>query len=232
VINGTDSVWKPIDCGVSQGSVLGPILFNIFINDMEITLSKFADTKFGGVADTPEGSAAIQQGQTESWTERNLIKFNKKKCRVLYMGRKNCLNLYRLGDHLLEGSSTEKNVGVLLNNRLATSHQCALVARKANGILGCIKKSMDSRPREVIFPLYSAIVKSYPEYSDQFQALQFKKDRSFLTRVQWRATKIRLLETLQYKKRLRDLGLFSLEKRRLREHLIHTLILYGWEPSG
>jgi len=142
------------------------------------------------------------------------------------------LHQYRIGNDLLKMCSAVEDLRVLVDNKLTISQQCAVVAKKANGILGCIKKSMDSRPREVIFPLYSAIVKSYPEYSDQFQALQFKKDRSFLTRVQWRATKIRLLETLQYKKRLRDLGLFSLEKRRLREHLIHTLILYGWEPSG
>jgi len=103
VISNAASSGRPVTSGVSQGSVLSAVFFNFFINDLdeelECTLSKFADdTKPGGVVDTPEGYAAIQRGldRLERRVQRNLMRFTKGKCRVLYLGTNNPTHRNRL----------------------------------------------------------------------------------------------------------------------------------------
>ncbi|GAB0178460.1 hypothetical protein GRJ2_000311300 [Grus japonensis] len=160
------------------------------------------------------------------------MKFNKAKCKVLHMDQGKPKYNYRLGGKWIESSPKEKDLGVLVDEKLNMSWKCTLAAQKANCILVYIKRTVTSRLREVMLLLYSALMRLYLVYCVQLRGPQHKKDMNLLERVQRRAKKaIRGLEHLSYEDRLRELGLFSLEKRRLWGDLI-AAFQYLKGPTG
>ncbi|GAB0202185.1 hypothetical protein GRJ2_002684100 [Grus japonensis] len=159
-----------------------------------------------------EGRDGIQRDleRLERWAHADRKKFNRAKCKFLHMGQLNAKHNYRLGGEWMESSPEEKDFGVLIDEQINMSWQCAFAVQKGTRFVGCVKSSVTSRLREVIL-----------EYYVQLWGPQYKKDMEQLERVQGRATKlIRGLEHLSYGDRLRELGLFSLEKRRLWGDLI------------
>ncbi|CAM5112173.1 unnamed protein product [Natator depressus] len=229
LLKGELSGWREVTSGVPQGSVLGPILFNLFITDLGTksgsVLIKFADdTKLGGIANLEKDWDIIQEDLDDlvNWSNSNRMKFNSEKCKVMHLGINNKNFSYKLGMHQLEVmEEEEKDLGVLVDHRMTMSCQCDMAVKKANAVLGCIRRGISSRDKEVLVQLYKALVRPHLEYCVQFWSPMFKKDEFKLEQVQRRVTRmIQGMENLSYERRLKELGLFSLTKRRLRGDMI------------
>ncbi|GAB0201698.1 hypothetical protein GRJ2_002635400 [Grus japonensis] len=140
----------------------------------------------------------------------------------------------KAADHILGfiRQSIASRLKERIDEKLNMSRQCALAAQKANHVLGCIKRGVTSRSREVILPLYLALMRPHLESCIHLWGPQYRRDMELLERVQRRPTKLMGgLEHLTYEDRLRELGLFSLQKRRLQGDLI-VAFQYLKGPTG
>lgn len=228
----TFSDWMEVTSGVPQGSVIGPALFVIFINDLPevVHSSKYKifadDTKIISELDN-DGASTLQSDidRLLEWTNLWKMELNFGKCKILHFGKNNPKNNFYFNckdtQKLIEESNEERDLGILTNSKFKFQSQCSSAAFKASRVLGQLKQAFHSRDSHTWKKLYATYVRPHLEYAVQAWSPYYQKDVSLIEKVQRRATRIPSdLRGLKYNQRLAKLGLQSLKDRRLRGDLI------------
>lgn len=248
-INENESSPRLVTSGIPQGSVLGPTLFLIFINDLpSVVINEcllFADdTKVYAPITTDSDTEGLQRdiNNLATWSDKWQLHFNSDKCSVVSVGRKTHHTKYTSDDpyifngHPLRSSAGEKDLGIQVDEHLTFVNHVHLTAKKANKILGMIKANFTSISMESIKPLYVSLVRPLLEYGTSIWAPHHKYLIEEIEAVQHRATKlVNNLKHLPYEERLMELDLPSLAYRRLREDMVQVYKLlhglYDTDPS-
>jgi len=235
MVSGSSSSWVKVSSGVPQGSVLGPILFLVFVNDLpdwvKSSFKMFAnDSKLWATISNTTDRKTLQEdlNRLKCWSEKWLLRFNPEKCKVMHVGH-SVPTEYTLQkkDQTFKQAEVEeeKDLGIYITNDFKIAKQCKEAAKKAMNVLRTVRRHFPRIHEPTFLILYKAYVRPHFKYCIQAWSPYFKKDTECLEQVQRRATKL-----INGFKNLKRLKLTTLEKRRLRRDLTETFkIITGRE---
>ena len=233
-VNGSSSEPVKVTSGVPQGSVLGPVLFLIYFNDLPDTIAAimklFADDAtiyrcISTIEHVQEFQVSVDQSET--WAEIWEFFFNLKKCKHLHVGSRYQPTTYTMKSEQeqieIEKVSSEKVLGVIMDKALKFSEHISTKINKANRNLGIVFRTFTHMDKEMFLNLYKSTVRPHLEYAATVCTPLFKKDVIAIENVQRRATKlVSTISHLTYQERLKCVGLPSLEYRKERADLVEV----------
>ena len=243
-IQGEKSGSCDVDSGVPQGTVLGPILFTVYIDDLEVEVTrrllevlilKFADdTKGAKVIENAGDRDKLQEALDClcNWAEKWGMEFNVAKCKVMHVGRNNPEYDYTMRGVKLGKTEEEKDIGVTITKNLKPSVQCEKAAGRAASVLNQIRRNFHYRDRHTFVRLYKQYVRPHLEFASPSWSPWLTGDIERLEKVQEKAVKmVAGLKSKIYSERCIELGLETLEERRKKQDLalVHKLVREGQE---
>jgi hypothetical protein len=232
ILGDATSQWTKVTSGVPQGSVLGPLLFLLYINDMpdkiKNVIKMYADDS--KLISNGVHTCEMQNDLNEitQWTQDWLMQLNANKCKVMHIGKNNNKTHYILKipgnnalDHTLEQTTSERDLGIQLDHKLSFEDQTSKAVGKANNMIGMFKRTFATRDTKIWSKLYKTYIRPHLEFAIPVWNPFKQKEIDKLEKVQRRVSKIpSQLRNLPYGERIKQMGLTSHENRRHRGELI------------
>ena len=237
MVQGEESTWRPVTSGIPQGSVLGPLLFVIFINDLPDCVTSDAylfadDTKIFRIIGNDSDRDELQQDLhiLDEWSKKWLLKFHPKKCKYMTIGKDDGQFKYTLQGQQLQKVQEEKDIGVIIDDKLSFEGHISEKVNKATHMFGLLRRTFQCLDQKIFISLYKTLVRTHLDYASLVWAPYKTKDIEILENVQRRCTRqLPYLKDVPYEERLKQLKLPTLSYRHWRGDLIEVYkMLHGF----